>query len=287
MNYKYFLSVCLCIKNERKYMGEFIEHYVKQGVDHFYIINNNSQDNIEEFIENSIYKNTITLITDNRNMNILQDNSGTQGHVNLLNENLYDLIKEETEWAIVIDADEFITGMNGYTIKSYLHTVDDDIGRVYVMWNIFNPDKTDTNTLNDFSLENNVKRINHDYMRSLSYYIQNANDFGKSIVRTAMLIDTCKFWLHKIRVSGKKINNYNEIDDNMYDNVNNITYSEEGFKKLHITLNHYAIRDKDDYEKKKKQLNCVSGKVSFINGLLEMLDLDEKYFVIDRSITKK
>ena len=76
-------------------MDEFITHYVKQDVDHFYIINNNSEDNIEEFIENSVFKNRITLINDNREMNILLDNSGTQGHVKLLNDNLYDLVKKE------------------------------------------------------------------------------------------------------------------------------------------------------------------------------------------------
>ena len=37
-----------------------------------------------------------------------------------------------------------------------------------------------------------------------------------------------------------------------YDNCNNIEYSENNFKNVNITLDHYVIRTKDDYNIKKK-----------------------------------
>jgi hypothetical protein len=60
-----------------------------------------------------------------------------------------------------------------------------------------------------------------------------------------------------------------------------IEYSEENYKKLNITLNHYAIRNLEDYEKKKRQINNVVHKNNFIFGLFEMLELDDSFFVID------
>lgn len=282
MEYKYFLSVCVCIKNEKKYMDTFIKHYILQGVDHIYIVNNGSDDGIEEFVNKHIFKNMITLINDPRDLKILKSNEGAEGHRNLLNQNLYELIKRETKWAIIIDADEFMYGKNGETIKTYLQSLDDNIGCVYVLWNIFNP----IIPLDDnFCLKNNTKRLNYDKYNEFSYVVKNANDFGKSIVRTSMLTDQHKLWIHKIRVSGVTINNYGNIDTTGYDNCNNINYSEKIFNELKLTMNHYAIRNVSDYTKKINQIHTVTGKTTFINGLLEILNLDDSYLVKDEYIT--
>jgi glycosyltransferase involved in cell wall biosynthesis len=290
MVYKYFISVCLCVKNEAKYIKEFIKHYIDQGVDHFYIINNNSHDNIEEVIDLSGYKLNVTLITDNRDMNILKSDAGHLGHQQLIKDNLYDIIKEETEWAILVDADEFMYGKNGHTIKSYLSSIDENIGCIYVIWNIINPYKDENNNLiSEFSIKNNVKRINHDLMNNLPDNIKFAHDFGKSIFKTNLLIHPDNFWIHLVKIfHGKTINNYNiERDDlfnNHFDNGNNTPYSEEIFNNVNITLNHYAIRNLEDYEKKKTQLDCVHSKFTFITGLLDMLNLDDSFFVTDDSL---
>ena len=266
-------------------MEEFIRHYIKQGVDHFYIINNNSTDNIVEVIEQSPYKHSVTLITDNRDMQILRSNSGSFGHKQLLDENLYDRIKKETEWAIIVDADEFMFGKNGYTIKSYLSTIDSSIGCVYVIWNIINPVKVENSLTHNFSIRANSKRLNYDLTPTISRNIMNANDFGKSIVRTSMLIDSIKLWLHKIPISGTTITNYGP-KDNKFDNGNFIKYSEDAFKKLNITLNHYAIRNLEDYEKKKRQIDVVSEKNRFIRGLFEMMELDDSKLIADDYIMR-
>jgi hypothetical protein len=217
-------------------------------------------------------------------MNILKNDKGTFGHKRLLDENLYERVKKETEWLINVDADEFMYGKNGHTIKSYLYTINKSVGCIYVIWNIINPnDNIDNIISNDFSIKNNIKRLNYDLINELSYNIINSNDFGKSIVRTSMLMDGTKLWLHKIMVSGETINNYG-INKNTYDNENNIEYSEENFKKLNITLNHYAIRNSEDYIKKQNQINTVIHKNTFIKGLFEMLNLNEKYFIKDNYI---
>ena len=293
MTYKYFLSVCLAIKNEAKYMEEFIQHYIDQGVDHFYIVNNNSDDNIEEVINNSVYCSNVTLITDNRDMGILANDNSPFGHHNLLKENLYELIKTETEWAILIDADEFMYGKNGYTIKTYIQSLDEKISCIYVIWNIINPYKDENNNLiSDFSIKNNVKRINHDKMKDLPLNILRANDFGKSLFRTRNLCHPRNLWLHLVKTQyGTTINNYGtdkgDVFINYNDSGNKIDYSEENYSKLNISLNHYAIRNLSDYEKKAKQLETVPHKIKFIIGLLDMVNLDDSFLVVDDYLAKK
>ncbi len=286
MVYKYKLSVCVCIKNEGKYMIDFIKHYIEQGVEHFYIIDNGSTDNIKEIIHQSMYKEMVSLIEDKRDMKILKDNSGMMGHVNLLNDNLYFLVKEESEWAIFVDADEFMYGKNGYTIKSFIDTLENDIGCVYVLWTIMNPYQDEEgNICEEFSIHKNVYRINYDKLNGIIGHIYHANDFGKSIVRTCMLKDNLKLWIHKIPTLGKIINNYENDSNEMVDNRNRIQYTEDKFKNLKIAMNHYAIRNREDYIKKEIQIETVSHKKNFILGLFEMIKIGNEYLVKDESLS--
>jgi hypothetical protein len=156
-----------------------------------------------------------------------------------------------------------------------------------VLWNIINPYKDENNNLiHDFSINNNVKRINLDLIDKL-HNIKRVNDFGKSIFKTNKLGHQ-GLWLHLVKVyNAKTINNYGtekNIETDWYDNGNNIPYSEENFSKVNITLNHYAVRNLEDYEKKKSQLILVPHKKNFIDGLFEMIDIDDSFLVTDNSI---
>jgi hypothetical protein len=223
-------------------------------------------------------------------MGILKSDEGQFGHRQLLQDHFYNIIKEETEWAILVDADEFMYGKNGYTIKSYLEGLQPDIGCIYVIWNLIAPYKDENNNLiSEFSTKKNNKRINHDLMNTLHYDIRCAHDFGKSIFKTNLLCNSGCLWIHLVKIyDAKTINNYEierpDVFNNYFDNGNNIPYSEETYNKVNIALNHYAIRNLEDYEKKKKQLECVPHKYTFISGCLKMIDLDDSFFVKDDSM---
>jgi glycosyltransferase involved in cell wall biosynthesis len=281
MEYKYCVSLCLCIKNEAKYIEDFLEHYVKQGVEHFYIVNNCSTDNTNEVIINSKYYNLITLIEDKTEYNIY----GHTLHLkDMCNNHFYDIIRKETEWAIIVDIDEFMFGKNGHTIKSYIKSLPNDVGSVYVMWNVMNPCRDENNMLeNTFSIKQNTYRVNYDLIGPLSYEVIFANSFGKSIIRTSSLLDECKLWIHKISVKDKRIINYDIVDDNNWDNIVKYHRSEENYRKLNITLNHYVIRDYNDYIKKKAHSN-IDGRSQFIKGIFEILNLDKKLLIEDNTI---
>lgn len=287
MVYKYKLSVCLCIKNEAKHIIDFIEHYIIQGVEHFYIIDNNSDDNLKEILEKSYYNFLITLISNDICIDINNAYSSTNGLIAVYNNDIiYETIKKETEWGIVVDIDEFMYGKNGHNIKTFLETIDDSVGCVYVIWNIMTSSTIKNENSNSFHVNLNIfKRLNYDSITNLSYNIKNANDFGKSIFRTSMIN---RIGLHKSHcTTGKIINNYGENKNSWYDNCNNIEYSENIFKNTNISLNHYVIRDYNDYVKKKTQFECnVEQRNALLNGIFELLELDDMYFVTDNEINE-
>ena len=100
-------------------------------------------------------------------------------------------------------------GKNGFTLSSFIDTLNEDIGCFYVYWNIFKPTiDAENNICDHFSLEKSTKRINLDKITELSYDIKFCSKFGKSIFRTSMLEDNTQLWIHKVPTSGKIINNY-------------------------------------------------------------------------------
>ena len=283
-NFKYKLSACLLIKNETENLNDWIQHYINEGVEHFFITSNNSTDGIDNFILNSKYKNMITLITDNSDINIYNDQVK---HREILCKNFYNIIKNSTEWCILVDIDEFMYGKNGYTLSSFIDTLDEDIGCFYVYWNIFKPTLDSENNISDkFSLKKSCKRINLDLISDLSYEIKFVSKFGKSIFRTSMLQEHTQIWIHKVHTSGKIITNYGNISNYKYDNDDDINWSESNYTKVNVALNHYAIRNKKDYDNKSRQLENTH-RYPFVKGLLDIFELDNNYIIEDEYILNK
>ena len=56
------LSILSMFKNESMIIKDWIEHYLKEGVQHFYLIDNGSTDDYLEKIK--IYEKYITLVKD-------------------------------------------------------------------------------------------------------------------------------------------------------------------------------------------------------------------------------
>ena len=59
---KYNVSICGIFKNEGKYLREWIEFHKIVGVEHFYLYNNNSEDNFREILEPYIEDGLVTLV---------------------------------------------------------------------------------------------------------------------------------------------------------------------------------------------------------------------------------
>ena len=116
-------------KNESWIMKEWIEHYIREGVEHFYLIDNGSTDLYTSILEP--YKKIITLVVDPYRQPL-----GTQNV--LLNKYFLKVVKEEAEWVIVVDMDEYMYSRRGYArIVDWLNSVPTHIGQILVPWKCF------------------------------------------------------------------------------------------------------------------------------------------------------
>ena len=123
-NYKYNLVIVSIFKNEAVAMKEWLSHYVNQGVEHFYLINNGSTDNWESQIKGF----PVTIITDNTKYK----------QVKLYNKYYKKLVKKLSRWVMVVDLDEFLYARNGYnTITEYLDTIPNEINQISIRWKMF------------------------------------------------------------------------------------------------------------------------------------------------------
>lgn len=121
---KYKLVVVAIFKNESGAMKEWLQHYVNQGVDHFYMINNDSTDNWKSKIQGF----PVTVYSD--------DTPSKQ--IEHYNNYCLEEVKKNAEWVMVIDLDEFMYARKGFrTIPEYLDTLNNNIGEVRVKFKMF------------------------------------------------------------------------------------------------------------------------------------------------------
>lgn len=129
------------------FVKEFCDYYINQGIDKLYIIDDNSND---KSIYNNITSPKVEIIYEN---NIIERN---------LAYHLYRKIKDNFEWMIYIDIDEFITTKknNRKTIKDELQTTFKRFDCIKIPWVMMscNGIKESPRSI----LEGNVHRWDHD-----------------------------------------------------------------------------------------------------------------------------
>lgn len=122
--FKHNLGLLLIVKNEEMIIDEFFKHYIWQGVDHFYVIDNGSTDSTKDIIEK--YPTTYYYFPE-RNQQ--------RAHYNTV----YREMRDECRWLIVCDCDEYIYNKEkGKNIGDYLETLDySRISNVELQWKMF------------------------------------------------------------------------------------------------------------------------------------------------------
>ena len=108
-HFKYYLSLTMCVKDERDYIVEWLEYYLLQGVDHFYIYNNNGTDDTEDIIKPYIDQGIVTWT----------EYPGLKKQALIYNDAV-EKYKNETRWMGFIDVDEFIVPLKHKTLAQAL-----------------------------------------------------------------------------------------------------------------------------------------------------------------------
>lgn len=119
VNYKYYSSVVLLVKNENRYLKEWLDwHLVDVGFDHIYIYDNYTKEDdkgVKEYLE-SINYDKLDRITINKFSTPKRENKNLQTECYNYHLKKY---KEEVKWSAFIDIDEFIQYKN---INEFLKT---------------------------------------------------------------------------------------------------------------------------------------------------------------------
>lgn len=127
MTKQYYLSVGAVFKNENHAIKEWIDHYLARGVDHFYLINDNSTDS---------FRKTIQPYVDNKDVTLYHCNepkyNGRQRSIYWKNFSPI-LINQETKWLIIVDLDEFLYSPQQVSISNILKNYE-EYGQIIVDW---------------------------------------------------------------------------------------------------------------------------------------------------------
>ena len=119
MNYKYNLSIISMFKNESTIIESWLKHYLDEGVEHFYLIDNGSTDDYEIVLKPYIDK--ITLVKDPSRYEVIN----TVGTQQILQNKYYlDLVKKESKWVFICDIDEYLYNSTDLYITDELNKMD-------------------------------------------------------------------------------------------------------------------------------------------------------------------
>jgi len=117
---EYRLSICAIFQNEAPYLNEWIEYHYERGVEHFWLYNNNSNDDYEKILDNWISKDIVELI---QWPSIQYENNFFNFCFKVQLDAYNDAInrsKNVSKWIAFIDVDEFIVPIEFYYITDLL-----------------------------------------------------------------------------------------------------------------------------------------------------------------------
>jgi hypothetical protein len=254
------VAIIAIFKNEASILEEWIQHYLKEGIDTFLLIDNDSTDNYMDILKKYIDNGTVIL-------NIDKERHKQAGHYN----NYYlKTVKDNYDWVLVVDLDEFVYSRNGFkTIRDYLKSLDDGISQIYIPWKIYGSNglvKQPESVIKNFTrrkVYRTTTRINID---------------AKTIIRCNKLKE---LWLHSSKITGG-------IEVSATNDRNNRgLISEDILKRSYLHLNHYQIQSWEWFKKVKMTRGSA-------NKIGKDHHRDEEYFkvhdhndIIDDELAKK
>ena len=223
----YYFTIGAIFKNESHILKEWLEHYFYHGVEHVYLINDNSSDNFLEILKPYIDKNMVTLY----NCDMKQKWVGIQDAK--YNHFFKNDIKQTT-WFGIVDLDEFLYSPLEIDIKKILKKYDTE-NQLQINWVHFGSsgfNEQPNNVVASF-----VNRGEYNSIKNGSGGRYNSH---KSIVKTDGEV---KLGIHSHFYNGYNISK-------------NISFDE---KDTPLLINHYAIQSKEYW----KNIKMTRGDVNY------------------------
>lgn len=227
---KYQVSICAIFKNEAKYLKEWIEFHTIIGVEHFYLYNNNSEDDYLSVLTPYIEQGIVDLI----------EWPMAQGQIPAYHHCVENYAKE-TAWIGFIDIDEFVVPKAYDSIADFLENFRSRPA-VLLYWKMFG-------TSGRISRDT-THMVTEDFVLCWNKYV----DIGKCFFNTSfqLLADEKRNGiLHHYawaKLGRLIIPPVNFEDRFVFSTVNAVTMSD-----FPISINHYFTKSYQEYADKKRK----------------------------------
>jgi len=277
--------VVATFKNESTVLTSWIHHYINEGADHFYLIDNGSQDDYMSVLQSFPHQQMIT---------VLRDSSPPRPSLQdiLMKKYVTPLVVQEAQWVLVVDVDEYLYPVTpDQCVANVLESYPDTVGRIFLPWKVFGS--------NGHQIQPAEGIVAGFTKRKNSTYHTNANimGFGKGLTRVRnsgleMLTHTCGNGDTSIFLS-----NGTEL---LYGDAHaHVALYPEALQSQPLQLNHYMYQSRDYYQRTK----CTRGggqsgrsskyTMAFYNehepraNVIEDEDLKERYKVLGTRCVSK
>lgn len=170
----YYLSVLSIFKNETMNLRMWLDHYIWQGVEHFYLIDNGSTDNPLNILQPYIANGIVTYTYQPKPYQQVQHYRNMFDRENL---------KDATYWLAVCDLDEFFYGVDK-KLSIKIRTLESQYNVIYCNWLMFGHE--------------NLVDHPHDIRTSIVHRVPGLHQNTKYIFKTRAIKDSSQIWIHAL-----------------------------------------------------------------------------------------
>ena len=260
----HYLSVLAVFKNECHIMKEWIQHYIMEGVDHFYLINNFSTDDYASVLKE--FDHCVSVFDSLTPNEKLQD-AQTENYRYVFDT----YVIGNTEWLIVVDFDEFMYSKK-LSLKNELRLLSHSkpsVALVRVSWKIFG---------SNGYIEQPQSVVKHFTKRMTNLEALIKNIFRVQCVESFNVHHVhLKEGYEQISVPGTPLTSYS------------IGQMEEDLMHANIHLNHYRLQSREYWmnsKMKRGDFNRENAKIYLNMDYFDLLD-KQSYAVIDTELYHK
>ena len=167
------ICICAIMKNEHKYLNDWVKHHIDIGFDYIYLFDNddiNSPNAIDYVNQEYLDKIQVINIRGAKELHLQQH----------IYNDFYNKFKNNFKWCAFIDIDEYIFGVDN--VKEWLSTIPSKYDQVRIKWKLFGDDNLITRDMSKPVYEVFKTRVKHSLHRNLTQK-GNLESQGKSIVR--------------------------------------------------------------------------------------------------------
>ena len=227
----------MCVKDEGAYILEWLEYHLLQGVDHFYIYNNNGTDNTLELLKSYIQKGIVTW----------REFSGPNMQMEIYNDAITNY-KNETRWMGFIDCDEFVVPMKHTSLAKALKDYE-SFSQILIHWILYGSSGHKKKT-KGFVIERFTK---HD---------SEISHLTKAILNPRACLYA---GVHRSYVLGDTVNEHKKI-------LNRKRYA---FTADILRVNHYVVKSAEEYLLKKKKGRTLASAGSLDDAFFKIHDKND------------